>query len=73
MKESDFLSFKRELWEIIRAEGIVVTNQNLDWLLEKAYKSYIKKVANDLINDLSASASKPRIDPKAITQKSGNH
>lgn len=73
MKESDFMSFKRELWEIIRSEGIVVTNQNLDWLLEKAYKSYIKKVANDLIKDLSASASMPRIDPKAITQKRGNH
>ena len=39
MKESDFLSFKRELWEIIRSEGIVVTNQNLDWLLERAYKN----------------------------------
>lgn len=38
MKESDFLSFKREIWEIIRTEGIVVTNQNLDWLLEKANK-----------------------------------
>ena len=36
MNESDFLSFKRELWEIISAEGIVVTNQNLDWLLECA-------------------------------------
>ena len=73
MKESDFMSFKRELWEIIRSEGILVTNQNLDWLLEKAYKSHIKKVALDLINDLSASASMPRIDPKAITQKRGNH
>ena len=38
MKESDFLSFKRELWDIIRSEGIVVTNQNLDWLLERAFK-----------------------------------
>lgn len=38
MKESDFLSFKRELWEIIRAEGIVVTNQNIDWLLERTFK-----------------------------------
>ena len=73
MKESDFIALKQALWEIIRSEGIVVTNQNIDWLLEKAYKSYIKKVANDLINDLSASASAPRIDPKAITQKRGNH
>lgn len=38
MKESDFLSFKRELWKIISTEGIVVTNQNIDWLLEKANK-----------------------------------
>lgn len=29
---------KDRLWAIIRAEGIEVTNQNLDWLLERAYK-----------------------------------
>lgn len=39
MKESDFLSFRRELWDIIRSEEILVTNQNLDWLLERAYKN----------------------------------
>lgn len=29
---------KKNLWEIIRSEGILVTNQNLDWLLERSYK-----------------------------------
>lgn len=39
MKESDFIALKQELGEIIRSEGILVTNQNLDWLLERAYKN----------------------------------
>ncbi len=30
---------KSRLWEIIRTKGIEVTNQNLDWLLERAWKS----------------------------------
>ncbi len=30
---------KSRLWEIIRTEGIEVTNQNLDWLLERAWES----------------------------------
>ena len=38
MKESDFLDLKSEIWSIIRKEGLVVTNQNLDKLLERAYK-----------------------------------
>lgn len=38
MKEADYLSFKHELWYIIRTEGIVVKNQNLDFLLQRAYK-----------------------------------
>ena len=29
---------KEIVWRIIAREGIVVTNQNLDWLLQKAYK-----------------------------------
>lgn len=32
-------SIKTAIWQIIRAEGIEVTNQNLDWLLERAWKS----------------------------------
>ena len=39
MKESEFLAFKRELWSIIQREGILVTNQNLDAILEKAYNN----------------------------------
>ena len=29
---------KEIIWRIIAREGIVVTNQNLDWILQKAYK-----------------------------------
>ena len=29
---------KSKIWEIIQKEGIEVTNQNLDWLLERAFK-----------------------------------
>jgi len=46
MREPDFLSFKRELWDIIRGEGIIVTNQNLDWLLERAFK----RMKNERVN-----------------------
>ncbi len=30
--------FKERLWAIIRAEGIEVTNQNIDWLISRVYK-----------------------------------
>lgn len=33
------------LWKIIRAEGVEVTNQNIDWLLERAWKSV--EIPND--------------------------
>lgn len=29
---------KNRLWEIIIAEGIEVTNQNIDWLLSRVFK-----------------------------------
>ena len=29
---------KERIWKIIAREGIEVTNQNLDWLLQRAYK-----------------------------------
>ena len=29
---------KKALWVIIAAEEIEVTNQNIDWLIERAYK-----------------------------------
>ena len=71
MKESDFLSFKRELWEIIRSEGIVVTNQNLDWLLEMAYHNLAAKIATEILNELSASFIAKPIDPTAPVSKGG--
>ena len=35
-------AIKTALWQIIRVEGIEVTNQNIDWLLERAAKSLPK-------------------------------
>ena len=37
---------KKAMWIIIRAENIEVTNQNIDWLLEKAYK-LAQKITED--------------------------
>lgn len=31
---------KKRLWRLIADEGIIVTNANLDWLLERVYKEY---------------------------------
>lgn len=38
---------KEALWRIIRAEGIEVNNQNIDWLIERAYKEYESEGADD--------------------------
>lgn len=69
MKESDFISFKRELWDIIRTEGIVITNQNLDWLLEKAYISLAKKNAEEILSALCHSISVNQINLNKVTSK----
>lgn len=69
MSESDFLSFKRELWEIMRSEGIVVTNQNLDWLLEKAYVSLAKKNAEEILSALCHSISVNQINLNKVASK----
>ena len=71
MKESDFIALKRELWEIIRSEGIVVTNQNLDWLLERAYHNLAAKIAAEILDDLSASFIAKPFDPTAPVSKGG--
>lgn len=71
MKESDFLSFKREIWEIIRTDGIVVTNQNLDWLLERAYHNLAVKIATEILDDLSASYIAKPLDHTATVSKGG--
>lgn len=34
----NFNQIKKAMWEIIIAENILVTNQNVDWLLERAFK-----------------------------------
>lgn len=36
-----------KMWEIIRAEGIEITNQNIDWLLERVFKEIVKENKND--------------------------
>lgn len=33
-----FLKLKIKLWEILITEEVCVNNQNLDWLLEQAFK-----------------------------------
>ncbi len=32
------MTLKQALWEIVRDENIIITNQNIDWLLERASK-----------------------------------
>ena len=34
----NFNQIKKAMWEIIIAENIIVTNQNLDWLVERSFK-----------------------------------
>lgn len=34
---------KKRLWRLIADEGIIVTNDNLDWLLERVYKEHEKE------------------------------
>ena len=36
-----FLKLKIKLWEILITEEICVNNQNLDWLLERAFKGIV--------------------------------
>ena len=32
------MTLKQALWEIVRDENIIITNQNIDWLLDRAEK-----------------------------------
>jgi CDGSH-type Zn-finger protein len=32
------MTLKQALWEIVRDENIIITNQNIDWLLDRAFK-----------------------------------
>ena len=38
----DLAELKKRIWHLIANEGITVTNQNLDWLLERAFKGMNK-------------------------------
>ena len=38
IKEMSKMELNELLWNIIRAEGILVTNQNIDWLIGRVYK-----------------------------------
>jgi hypothetical protein len=38
MHEMSAKELRERIWRIIAREGIEVTNQNLDWLIERAYK-----------------------------------
>lgn len=42
MKQSEIAKAVKEvkaaMWDIICAEGVEVTNQNIDWLIERAVK-----------------------------------
>ncbi len=71
MKESDFIALKQELWEIICSEGIVVTNQNLDWILERAHHNLAAKIATEILDDLAASFIEKAVDPTAPVSKGG--
>ena len=32
------MTLKQALWEIVRDENIIITNQNIDWFLDRAEK-----------------------------------
>lgn len=32
------MTLKQALWEIVRDKNIIITNQNIDWLLDRAEK-----------------------------------
>ena len=38
VKEGNKMTLKQALWEIVRDENIIITNQNIDWLLDRAEK-----------------------------------
>ena len=38
MDNLDYKKLTEAIWQIIIKENLIVTNQNLDWLLERAFK-----------------------------------
>lgn len=37
-KSTKIAIIKGKLWQIVRNEEIVITNQNIDWLLDRVFK-----------------------------------
>ncbi len=37
-KRIEYKKLTKTIWQIIVKENLIVTNQNLDWLLERAFK-----------------------------------
>lgn len=36
------IDVKRELWVIASKNGLMITNQNIDWLLDQVYRELVK-------------------------------
>ena len=58
------MTLKQALWEIVRDENIIITNQNIDWLLDRA-----EKRANDNTNKNKLKGS--ILERKAVLDKLG--
>lgn len=43
------MTLKQALWEIVRDENIIITNQNIDWLLDRAENVFLGGVVVPLI------------------------
>ena len=55
---------KKSLWEIVRDENIIITNQNIDWLLDRAAKQInFNESCEELKNSI--------LERKAILDKLG--
>lgn len=58
------VTLKQALWEIVRDENIIITNQNIDWLLDRAEKRVIDNTDK---NKLKSSI----LERKAVLDKLG--
>lgn len=50
---------KKRLWRLIADEGIIVTNDNLDWLLERVYKEQEAEMRGNFDEWVSADEDTP--------------
>ena len=37
-KQLNKADIKRKLWDIVSKEGIIITNQNIDWLIDRVFE-----------------------------------